>query len=831
MNSVADDCEHIDILANDFLARYRDGECPTVEEYARRHPEYSDSIRQMFPLVASIERIKINEQVTVDGEATLAGRALSQLGDFRIVREVGRGGMGIVFEAHQESLDRTVAIKVLPKQSLLDEQALERFRREAMTAASMHHSNIVPVYGTGEHEGSHYLVMQMVEGQSLDSTIAGGKKMACVEAASIAREVADAIAYSHANGVLHRDIKPANILIESDGTALVTDFGLAKSVGDALTNTHQVSGSLRYVAPERFAGISNELCDVYAIGLTLYELLAGRPAFEESDAEHLIGSITQSRRPTITSVCPDVPVDLATIVEKAIRVDPEQRYRSAADLRDDLGRFLDDEPILARRISSWGRLVRWARRNPTIATSTSIAAIALILATIVSTVAYGMTSTANQRTIRALASSEQTVDLALQSLNGVVDVVSGSPPEARFSLGDSFDVDSLPDVGLEPSPLAAKILERLQPTYERLSQQSPRRPDILLRKVDAGIQLARIQHALGQTGDGIQTLQSGIALLQERGVSGLLPIEASRLRLARLNNELGGLYAAEFEREASAACFESAIETAVELEPSSNAAQIELARAHLNAGSRPPNLRRTETLTDEDRVSDLAHVDAAIRILERLQTTSDESNTVCILLARSELAKSRLALDPTTRDRHFSAAVTRLRSGLATSPEDSNVRLELVTTLADVKIRDIRSRVLIAEASRRLEEALVETSRLRSGSPDNTLFLVSEVHLRHKLAAIARTQSRFGDAESMLNEAVQLQSRLVQTWPSSIRHRCWRAMLYRSLAAMYNEWGKLEQARATIRLAKVDVDTVGEEFSEHPLFERTRDAVGRLTIE
>ena len=255
----ADNLEAIDVLASDFLARYRNGERPTVEEYASRHPEYSDAIQSMFPLVASIERVKINEQVSLDGRATLAGRVFSQLGDFRIVREVGRGAMGIVFEAHQESLDRRVAIKVLPRQCLLDDDALKRFRHEATTAAAMHHTNIVPVYGTGEADGSHYLVMQLINGESLDSILTEETDLPDDEAARISLQIADAIAYAHSCGIMHRDIKPANIMIEDDGTALITDFGLAKYLDSDHSQTRTVSGSLRYMAPERFSGVSNEL--------------------------------------------------------------------------------------------------------------------------------------------------------------------------------------------------------------------------------------------------------------------------------------------------------------------------------------------------------------------------------------------------------------------------------------------------------------------------------------------------------------------------------------------------------------------------------------------
>jgi len=822
--------EMVDVLASDFIARYRNGERPTVEGYANRHPELSDSIRRMFPLAASIERIKINEQVAEDGSATLAGRVLTQLGDFRIVREIGRGGMGIVFEAHQKSLDRTVAIKVLPKQSLLDDEALERFRTEATTAAAMHHTNIVPIYGTGESDGSHYLVMQLVEGRSLDTAITSGTETSCTDAARIGRQVADAIAYSHDNGVLHRDIKPANILIEKDGTALVTDFGLAKNVEADLTNSHAVSGSLRYMAPERFAGISDPRGDVYAVGLTLYELLAARPAFEERDAEHLIGSITNPRIPSIREIRSDVPIDLATIIQKALHVDPGLRYQSAGELRDDLERFLADEPIHARRISIWGRLIRWARRNPKLAGAVTVATLALLAATIVSTVAYTMTSAANRRSETALKTSEQNIDLALQSLDGVVEVVSGSPSSSSVTIGNSFDDDSLPNVALEPSPVSAKILERLQPIYERLSRQSPTRPDIILQMVDASIQLARIQHSLGRTSDSIETLNSSVALLHERVQSASLSSDELQWRLARLNNELGAMHAVEFHRVESRSCYESAIEAASKIEDSHVAGQIELARAHLSLGDRPPNLRHGQSLSAEQRGTDLSQVNRAIDVLQRLKDSQQQTTTTNILHARSLLAKSRLSNKPHDRHNDFLEAVTILRGQLEETPDDTNVRYELIATLADVNVRGLRSQARLDDAYERLHEALDEMNKLRSSNPDNAFFLVSEVHLRHKLSAIARTQSRFDDADAMLVEAIRLQTSLIQKWPDSVLHRCWRAMLYRNQAITYQRWGKADAAKYAIASARADVDAIDPEYSEHPLVKRTRDAVDDSTM-
>ncbi len=362
--------EIVDLLASDFLTRYRDGDRPTVEEYARRHPELSSQIRQIFPLVLSVEKLKISQQTAVDGSATLAGRLFKRLGDFTLIREIGRGGMGIVFEAEQESLGRRVAIKLLPKQSLLDDQAIARFHVEAKTAAAMHHSNIVPIFGTGEVDGTHFLVMQLVRGQALDKMLEHqASPMSDSDVARIGTQIADAIAYAHAGGVLHRDVKPGNILIEVDGTAQITDFGLARNTSDDPTVTRTLSGSMRYMAPERFRGLSDERCDVYSLGLTLYEMLAGQPAFKESDPHHLVETIKNPKTRSLRSVRPRISIDLETIVLKAMNVDPALRYPTAKELRDDLNHFLSDEPIQARRISSFPRFTTIRRAPPTPASS------------------------------------------------------------------------------------------------------------------------------------------------------------------------------------------------------------------------------------------------------------------------------------------------------------------------------------------------------------------------------------------------------------------------------------------------------------------------------
>jgi serine/threonine protein kinase/tetratricopeptide (TPR) repeat protein len=459
-------------LADEYLARLRAGERPTVEEYADRFPGLAEEIRAFFPALLLVEDFKPGtDDLTGSfavGQATSVV-ASERLGDYRILREVGRGGMGVVFEAEQESLGRRVALKVMIASAPPDAGRALRFDREARAGANLHHTNLVPVFGVGRHEETPYYVMQFIEGAGLDQVLAELKRLhdregepdavihpvdltapsvsvarclrtgrflpsepirasgvvastatasaapasdststaALMESsnlgpgpdsarrfaegvAEIGAQVAEALAYAHAQGILHRDIKPANLLLDTHGTAWVTDFGLAKAVGgDVLTHTGDLIGTVRYMAPERFRGRCAEPADVYALGLTLYELLAHRPAFTGADHQSLLHQITHEGPPRLRSLNPSVPQDLETIVQKAIEKDPLHRYKSAADLAADLRSFREDRPIAARRLSPLGATYRWCRRNRAVASL--LLAVQLLLAggLVVSVVAAG----------------------------------------------------------------------------------------------------------------------------------------------------------------------------------------------------------------------------------------------------------------------------------------------------------------------------------------------------------------------------------------------------------------------------------------------------------
>ncbi len=257
-----------------------------------------------------------------------------------------------------------------------------RFRREAKAAGRLHHTNIVPVFGVGEQGGRPYYIMQFIVGESLDERLRRRRRgdakdhrsdstvgANCREGARIGVQAAEALAYAHDQGVIHRDIKPSNLLIDEQGTVWVTDFGLAKDATDAqtLTQTGDFLGTLRYAAPERATGHGDGRADIYGVGITIYELICGQPAYHEADRAALLHQLLHHDPPRPRQLESRIPRDLETIVLKAMARDPAHRYQTAAAMAEDLRRFLEDRPIRARRAGIWEQGVRWCRRNPAIA--------------------------------------------------------------------------------------------------------------------------------------------------------------------------------------------------------------------------------------------------------------------------------------------------------------------------------------------------------------------------------------------------------------------------------------------------------------------------------
>jgi serine/threonine protein kinase len=395
------------------------------------------------------------------------------LGDFRILREIGRGGMGIVYEAEQLSLGRRVALKVLPFAWTLDPRQLRRFQNEARAVAHLHHTNIVPIHSVGTERGVHFYAMQYIEGrplaaviQELRETSAGGpagppvpisapqearpgENAAGTAAAAtlttertgrgaeffraVARlgvQAAEALEHAHEQGVVHRDVKPGNLLIDAHGHLWVSDFGLAQIQGDtALTVTGDVVGTLRYMSPEQALakrGLVDHRTDVYSLGATLYELLTLAPVFNGRDREELLRQIAFEEPRAPRRLNSAVPTDLETIVLKALTKRVEDRYTTAQELADDLRRFLGHRPILARRPSARELVIKWFRRHPPVVAAAVvvllIAAVGCALSTVMIARAQWRTKAALEAEAEQRARAEKTFRQARQAVDRFVDL-------------------------------------------------------------------------------------------------------------------------------------------------------------------------------------------------------------------------------------------------------------------------------------------------------------------------------------------------------------------------------------------------------------------------
>jgi WD40 repeat protein len=294
-----------------------------------------------------------------------------RFGDYELLDEIGRGGMGVVYRAHQVSLDRHVALKMILFGPLASVDQIRRFRTEASAAAALQHPNIVAVHEVGVHGGQHYLVMDLVDGPNLGGLVKD-KPLPAKRAAAYLKSIAEAIHFAHEHGILHRDLKPSNVLVGSDDRPRVADFGLARRLGtdSSLTLTGQMLGSPNYIPPEQAAvggGKVGRSADVYGLGAILYHLLTARPPFQAETIPQTIQLVTGAEPLSPRVLVPSVPRDLETICLKCLEKDPAKRYPTAQALVEELDRFLKGEPILARPVGTIGKAWRWCQRRPAIA--------------------------------------------------------------------------------------------------------------------------------------------------------------------------------------------------------------------------------------------------------------------------------------------------------------------------------------------------------------------------------------------------------------------------------------------------------------------------------
>ena len=312
-----------------------------------------------------------NQPHTVDERSSRdspAGGFPQEFGKYRLEAEVGRGGMGVVYRARQTDLDRVVAVKMILSSRLASRDDVRRFYAEAKAAAAVKHPNIVGIHEVGQVHGQHYFAMDYVDGQSL-AQLRRCSPLPCDKAAECVALIAKAVHFLHEHNIVHRDLKPSNILIDEDGTPYVTDFGLAKvfSGDSAHTQTGTIVGTPSYMSPEQAAGRSADISpksDVYSLGAILYELLCGRPPYREKTPLDTLVQVLEGEPTILTRVNPAVPRELELICLRCLEKDPKDRYLSAAELADDLERYLRNEPIEAQPPGVFHAVRRWVRREP-----------------------------------------------------------------------------------------------------------------------------------------------------------------------------------------------------------------------------------------------------------------------------------------------------------------------------------------------------------------------------------------------------------------------------------------------------------------------------------
>ena len=342
-----------------------------------------------------------------------------RFGDYLLLKEIARGGMGIVYQARQLSLDRLVALKTIRPECLADEQAVRRFHKEAQAAAKLRHPNIVAVHEVGEHQGQHFYSMDFVPGQNL-AQIVRHYPLAARQAADYLKTIAEATHYAHEQGVLHRDLKPSNVLIDDQDQPHITDFGLAKLMqeGSELTLTGIVMGSPSYLAPEQAQGRNSAVgvrSDVYSLGAIFYELITGRPPFKGESASATLKLVADSEPIAPRQMNPKVPRDLETICLKCLEKEPARRYASARTLAEDLGRYLRGEPIWAKPVGIAGKTWRWCRRKPALAGTIALSAMMFVLGFLGVTWQWRRAEGERQmQRLRAYAADMRAADAAIQ---------------------------------------------------------------------------------------------------------------------------------------------------------------------------------------------------------------------------------------------------------------------------------------------------------------------------------------------------------------------------------------------------------------------------------
>lgn len=849
----------LDRIAEEFSAAIRRGEQPSLELFLTKYPDASGQLRELLSSVAMIEGLK---QETIDPDSSNESMNIDQLDDYTIVREIGRGGMGVVFEAIHQSLGRRVAVKVLASRLIGESKHLARFRREARAAARLRHSNIVPVFGVGQAGEHHYYVMDLIDGLSLkewsskisgiasrdlptidetyadsntdisvssntQTTISSSSELAgqTEDVSSLATNspqyfrwiaklgfsIADALQYAHSKGVLHRDIKPANLLVDKKNEVWIADFGLAKlSEQQAVTMTGDVVGTPQYMPPESFDGTYDEKSEVYGVGLTLFEMLALRPAIDGKNTGDTIRKATEGVTSSPRKYNTAIPADLETIVMKALAHDPRRRYLSAGDLRDDIERYLTDRPISARRTGPIERLVRWSRREPKVATLTFAAFSLLSALVMVSAIGFFRTKDALEVAKAATRSSDQALELktealitadaqraraeknlqvALTAFDRVMTHVSERGIEADSELlGEVTDTTSA-----NVTPEDAQLLQSLLGFFDELAANNSE--DLLAesavaaqRAGDIYVSLGKLEQADRAYTDALDRYSQLAAQEQNDSRYGIAQAEIMN-QLAVLTSIRGELYRADKLFYSTTQLLEE--DAAFKATPEGKFQYAKSHRLYAARGSlsgldgmnptRTANVRQRRPIgklvkrrTDLERDA----IQTAMKTLEELIREFPDEIRYQAELARvyRDLAKlesrSKQKIDANEAARE---AIDRFERLLARDKDSEVLRYELATTLLSIESFGFNKMTRAIRADQL-------TNQLLSKSPTQPRYQALNARSHENIATLEARAGDLQQAEKNFIEAARIYSELIKNSPELSHYETKRSQALESVA-------------------------------------------------
>jgi len=816
------ECLALAAVAEEVNACLAGGGVPDVEALAERHPQLAEDIRQLVPALAVLGQLSPTA-VEAGGPPHVSPDALGQLGDFRIVREVGRGGMGVVYEAEQISLGRRVALKVLPFAAVLDPRHLRRFQAEAQAAARLHHTHIVPIYAVGTERGVHYYAMEFVEGRALSDVIAelrawpdgvhrpdhgaegpppmepsgdasishltpDGSTRAPSFFKSVARlgvQAAEALAHAHEMGVLHRDVKPSNLIVDAVGRIRVTDFGLARLAGDpSITMAGDILGTLRYMSPEQAsAGRApvDHHTDVYSLGATLYELLALRPALDGRDRRELLRKIAEEEPPSLRRTNPVVPEELETVVRKAMAKDPEDRYETAGALAADLRRFLEDVPVRARRPTLARRGVKWMRRHQAAVTSGIV-----VLAVAVAALAAGtaLVWRAKLETEAALVTAER------------------NRREARANFERAFEAVDRMLTRVSEGPLVAvpgMTLLRRQLLEEALrfhlgflaENDDPR---VRLETARAYRRVAGIHQALGRNEEAGRAHREAVRLLER--LDGANPDDARiRGELAAGLNGIGLHHTTTGDYPEAARAFlraRSLLDGLVAASAEDFEDRRRLARNHIWYANLLGCMGKVEERVREHEraTAILAPLVAATNdVRDRFQLASNELNLGGVLGDLGRLDESIAAYDR-ARER-FEALAPEI-------PGDLAVKESIALAYHNLGVR-YRATARTDESGAAFTRAVELYTELRQDFPARVETRFERARAVNGLAAHLQQQGRRADAERRYDEACREMESVLERAPDVPAYQNLLAEILQDRASLAFESGSFEAAEKPIR--------------------------------